>query len=64
MPLDISADFIPDLLDRPDRELERLTAGLPPEAPELSAILHRSAIMQRIVCDSDLAGLDTEPDRA
>jgi sigma54-dependent transcription regulator len=49
VPFDISADFLPDLLDRPDRELERLAAGLPPEAPEFSAIVHRSPVMQRVI---------------
>ena len=32
VPFQISADFIPDLLRRPDAELTRLTAGLPPAA--------------------------------
>ena len=49
VPFDISADFLPDLLDRPDRTLERLTAGLPPEAPEFDAIVHRSPAMQRAI---------------
>lgn len=61
VPFDISADFIPDLLDRPDRELERLTAGLPPEAPEFSAILHRSAVMQRVLARSRRAALRSIP---
>ena len=46
---DISADFLPDLLRRPDRELERLSAGLPPEAPEFDSILHRGGIMRRVI---------------
>jgi len=33
VPFDISAEFIPDLLRSRDRGLERLSAGLPPEAP-------------------------------
>ncbi|MCY3932718.1 MAG: sigma-54 dependent transcriptional regulator [Acidobacteria bacterium] len=49
VPFDISADFLPDLLRQPDRELERLSAGLPPEAPEFDEILHRSAAMKRII---------------
>jgi DNA-binding NtrC family response regulator len=61
VPFDISADFIPDLLDRPDRELERLTAGLPPEAPEFSAILHRSAVMQRVLARARRAALRSIP---
>ena len=49
VPFDISADFLPDLLREPDRELERLSAGLPPAAPEFEAIIHRSAVMQRVI---------------
>ena len=49
VPFDISADFLPDLLRRPDEELERLSAGLPPEAPEFEEILHRSESMKRVI---------------
>ncbi len=49
VPFDISAEFIPDLLDRPDREIERLAAAPPPESPEFSNIIHRSTIMKRMV---------------
>ena len=49
VPFDISADFLPDLLRQPDRELERLSAGLPPRAPEFDAIIHRSPAMRRVI---------------
>ncbi|MFV2074255.1 MAG: sigma-54 interaction domain-containing protein, partial [Thermoanaerobaculales bacterium] len=49
VPFDISADFLPDLLRRPDQELERLSAGLPPEAPEFDAIVHRGRAMKRLI---------------
>jgi DNA-binding NtrC family response regulator len=49
VPFDISADFIPDLMRRPDEELARLTQGLSPEAPEFDAIVHRCSAMKRIV---------------
>jgi transcriptional regulator with GAF, ATPase, and Fis domain len=49
VPFQIAADFIPDLLRRPDAELTRLTAGLPPAAPAFDAIIHRSPVMQRVV---------------
>jgi len=49
VPFDISADFLPDLLRRPDEELERLSAGLPPEAPEFDEIIHRGRAMKRII---------------
>jgi len=49
VPFDISADFIPDLLRKPDQALERLAAGLPADAPEFDDIIHRSEVMQRVV---------------
>ncbi len=49
VPFDISADFLPDLLKKPDRTLERLAAGLPVEAPEFDDIIHRSEVMKRVV---------------
>jgi transcriptional regulator with PAS, ATPase and Fis domain len=49
VPFDISAEFIPDLLKKQDEKLEKLTAGLPPEAPEFENIIHRSQTMQRII---------------
>jgi DNA-binding NtrC family response regulator len=49
VPFDISADFLPDLLRQPDRELERLSAGLPPEAPEFDEIVHRGRTMKRAI---------------
>ena len=49
VPFDISAEFLPDLLRRPDRELERLSAGLPPEAPEFDTIIHRGRAMHRAI---------------
>ena len=49
VPFDISADFLPDLLRRPDEEVERLSAGLSPEAPEFEEILHRSRAMKRVI---------------
>ena len=49
VPFDISADFIPDLLRHSDKRLEHLSAGLSPEAPEFSDIIHRSGVMGRII---------------
>ena len=49
VPFDLSAEFIPDLLRGPDEHLEKLSAGLPPEAPEFDSILHRSRIMRRVI---------------
>lgn len=49
VPFDISADYLPDLLRRPDEELERLSAGLPPEAPGFGEIIHRGHTMKRLI---------------
>jgi len=61
VPFDISAEFIPDLLRRPDRELERLSAGLPPEAPEFSDIIYRSAIMKRVITRAQRVAVRSVP---
>jgi transcriptional regulator with GAF, ATPase, and Fis domain len=49
VPFEMSADFLPDLLRQPDREMERLSAGLPPSAPEFVDIIHRSQVMARLI---------------
>jgi len=49
VPFDISAEFIPDLLRRSDRTLERLAQGLPEEAPEFADIIHRSPQMKEVI---------------
>ncbi len=49
VPFDMSAEFIPDLLRGPDKRLEKLAAGLPPEAPEFENIIHQSQIMSRTI---------------
>jgi DNA-binding NtrC family response regulator len=49
VPFDISADFLPDLMRKPDKRLETLSDGRPPEAPEFEDITHRSAVMKRLV---------------
>jgi transcriptional regulator with GAF, ATPase, and Fis domain len=61
VPFQISADFIPDLLQRPDTELTRLTAGLPPAAPAFEAIIHRSEVMQRVVARARRVALRSIP---
>lgn len=49
VPFDISADFLPDLLRKPDRNLEKMVAGLPKEAPEFDDIIYRSQEMENVV---------------
>lgn len=61
VPFDISAEFIPDLLRQPDQELKRLGAGLPPEAPEFSDIIHRCETMQRVIAKARLVAPRSVP---
>ena len=49
VPFDISAEFIPDLLAKPDRELARYSMAGPPETPEFSDIICRSDVMTRLL---------------
>jgi DNA-binding NtrC family response regulator len=49
VPFDIAAEFLPDLLHQADRRLGDLSAGAPPARAEFSQILHRSAVMQRLL---------------
>lgn len=61
IPFDISADFIPTLLQKSDERLERLSAGLPPEAPEFEHIIHRSLTMQRVVAKARRIAIRSVP---
>lgn len=61
VPFDISADFLPDLLRRPDEELERLSVGLPPEAPEFEQIVHRGQAMKRVILRARRVALRSVP---
>ena len=49
VPFDISADFLPDLLRNPDRNLEKMAAGMPKDAPEFEDIVYRSQEMENVV---------------
>jgi transcriptional regulator with PAS, ATPase and Fis domain len=54
VPFEFSS-HIPDLLRRPDEELERLSAGLPPEAPEFDEIIRsRNSLMNGVVAKARL----------
>ena len=49
IPFDISAEYVPDVLRQPDKKLQRLSEGLPPEAPEFEEIIRRSPAMERAI---------------
>ena len=49
LPFEISAEYLPHLIKKSDAELARLTLGLPVEAPEFDAIIHRSDAVKRVI---------------
>jgi len=49
VPFDISAEYLPDLLRRPDEDLQRLSRGQPDGAPEFDDIIHRCEQMKELV---------------
>lgn len=49
VPFDISAEFVPEVYRRADRDLARLSAGRPEQTPAFSDIVYRSALMQRVI---------------
>jgi transcriptional regulator with GAF, ATPase, and Fis domain len=61
VPFDMLADFLPDLLRRPDEELQRLSQGLPPEALEFGHIVHRGRAMKRMVLLAPRVALRSVP---
>ncbi len=61
VPFDISADYLPDLLRRPDDELIRLSQGLSPDAPEFDSIVHRCVVMRRLIAKARRAAARNIP---
>lgn len=61
VPFDISADYIPTLLQKSDEHLQRLSAGLPPEAPEFDQIVHRSLPMQHLIAKARRIAIRSVP---
>lgn len=57
IPFDISADFIPDLMRRPDNRLEQMAEGRPDEASEFDDILYRSREMRTVIDQAKRAAL-------
>jgi transcriptional regulator with PAS, ATPase and Fis domain len=52
LPFDISAEYVPDIVRPEDEELLNLTQGLPPESPEFAAIIHKCAVMKRVIAQA------------
>ncbi|MHC1698740.1 MAG: sigma-54 interaction domain-containing protein [Geobacteraceae bacterium] len=61
VPFDISADYIPSLLQKSDERLQRLSAGLPPESPEFDQIIHRSFPMQHVIAKARKIAIRSVP---
>ncbi len=61
VPFDIAAEFLPDLLQQADHRLSALSAGKPPERAEFSAIVYRSAVMDRLVTRAQKVALRSVP---
>lgn len=61
VPFDISAEFLPHLLRESDERLEKLSAGLPPEAPAFADIVHQSPPMKRLITKAQLVALRSVP---
>jgi len=61
IPFDISAEFIPDRIKQSDQTLQRLTTGLPPDAPEFEHIIHQSEAMKRVVARARRVALRSIP---
>lgn len=51
VPFEMSAEYVEDLLRKPDEDLLRLSQGLPVE-PAFEAIVHRSTAMKRVIGDA------------
>lgn len=61
IPFDIAAEYLPDLLRTSDERLEKLSAGLPPEAPAFADIVYRSPSMKRLITKAQLVALRSIP---
>lgn len=61
IPFDISAEFIPQLLQQSDRRLTDLVQGAATESPEFSDIVHRSAVMKRVIAQAGRVAIRSIP---
>jgi len=49
VPFDISAEFIPQILQQSDKRIAEMAQGVTDEGAEFSNIVHRSAVMKRVI---------------
>jgi len=61
VPFELAVDFLPDLLRDADERLTEASAEGGGEAPEFAAIVHRSAVMRRVVSRARRAALRAVP---
>lgn len=52
LPFEIAAEYLPSVQLPAADDLARLTQGLPPESPEFGEIVHRSAVMKRLIAQA------------
>jgi len=61
IPFDIAAEFIPKFLQQSDERLTSLAQGTPEEGAEFSSIIHRSAVMKRVIAQARRVAIRSIP---
>jgi len=61
IPFDIAAEFIPKFLRQSDEQLTSLAQGTPSEDAEFSSIIHRSAVMKRVIAQARRVAIRSIP---
>ncbi len=61
IPFDIAAEFIPKLLRRSDKKLTSLAQGTPDEGAEFENIIHRGALMKRVIAQAKRVAIRSIP---
>lgn len=61
IPFEIAADYIPKRDIEGDEEIQRLTQGLPPEAPEFTEIIHRCQAMKTVIAQARRVAIEDVP---
>jgi len=61
IPFDIAAEFIPKLMQQSDAKLTSITQGTPDEGAEFGSIIHRSAVMKRVISQARRVAIRSIP---